>query len=216
MVTARDPIDSDLCDALARRAIAGDADAWRELVGHLWTPALRIVATSRSMRRFGATPDHAKDVVTNVLGKLGDAGARGLKLYGPWRERSPDKTFADWIRIVLANAVRDYVRDHAAESPEAERRELSVTRLLNQFATSGAIEEIGERPAVTAAQTARQLRAYAERHLPEAELRVLMLWIEGSTFEEIAAEIGHGDAEATRKQLRAAVAVLRRRFAAEA
>jgi RNA polymerase sigma factor (sigma-70 family) len=212
-VTPRDPIDAALCEALAERALAGDEKAWQELVGHLWAPALRIVATSRAMRRFGASPDHVRDVATNLFGKLGDDGARGLGLYGPWRQRSPDKTFADWIRIVIANAVRDYVRDHAAESPEAERKELSVNRLLNQFATSGLVEEIGERPAYTAAQTARQLRAYAEQHLPESERRVLMLWIEGSGFDEIAAELGLPDAEVARKQLRAAVAVLRRRFA---
>jgi DNA-directed RNA polymerase specialized sigma24 family protein len=198
------------------RAVAGDDKAWQALVGHLWTPALRIVTATSAMRRFGATPDHARDVLTNLFGKLGDHDTRGLKLYGPWRARSPDKTFADWIRIVIANAVRDYVRDHASASPEAERKDISVTRLLNQFTTSSALNEIGERPAYTAAQTARQLRAYAERHLPAAELRVLMLWIEGSGFDEIAAELGHADAEATRKQLRAAIAVLRRKFAGEA
>jgi hypothetical protein len=213
MVSARDPIDADRCDALARRAVEGDAEAWRELVAHLWTPALRIVTTSRALRRFGGTQDHARDVVTNVLGKLGDDGARGLGRYMPWRELHPEKSFADWFRIVLANAARDYARDHAAESPEAERKELSVTRMLNQFATSGVLDEMGERPAFTAAQTARQLRAYAERHLPAADVRVLTLWIEGSGFEEIAAELGHQDADATRKQLRAVIAVLRRRFA---
>jgi hypothetical protein len=213
VVTPPDVIDAALCETLASRASAGDGGAWRELVGHLWTPAVRIVAASRAMRRFGASQDHVKDVVTNVFGKLGDHGARGLKLYAPWHERNPDKAFPDWIRIVLANAARDYVRDHAGESPQVERKEMSVRRLLNQFSTSGAVEEIGERPAITEALTARQLRSYAERHLGADECRVLTLWIEGSGFEEIAAQLGHADGEVARKQLRAAIAVLRRKFA---
>lgn len=215
MVTPREPIDAALCEALARRAIAGDGRAWQEMVGHLWSPCLRIVAKSRAMRSFGATSDHVADVVTNLFGKLGDDGARGLKLYGPWHDRHPQKAFDDWIRIVLANAVRDYVRDHAGESPGAERRDLSVTRLLNQFTTSGALDEIGERPAMTAAQTARQLLTYAKRHVPADQCRALMLWIEGNSFEEVAADLALGDAESARKQVRAAVAVLRRRFVGE-
>jgi hypothetical protein len=60
------------------------------------------------------------------------------------------------------------------------------------------------------------LRAHAERHLPEAEHPVLMLWIEGSGFEEIAAELGLPNADVARKQLRTVIAVLRRKFAGDA
>lgn len=210
----RDPIDAALCDVLARKAAAGDEKAWQQLAGHLWPACLRIVGKSRALRRFGASEDRVRDVVTDLFGNLGGNGAHGLQLYTRWRERSPDKTFADWLRIVLANAVRDHVRDHADESvgAEAGRAEPSVNWLLNEFARSGAVEEIGERPAVTAAQTARQLLAYAQRHLPPDQHRALLLWLDGGRFEEIAGEAG--DAEAAKKLLRAAVAVLRRQFAA--
>jgi hypothetical protein len=43
-----------------------------------------------------------------------------------------------------------------------------------------------------------------------------MLWMEGSGFEEIAAELGLPDADVARKQLRAAIAVLRRKVAGDA
>ncbi len=88
------------------------------------------------------------------------------------------------------------MRDHKGELTENE--DLSATRLLNQFTRSGASEEIGERPAVTAAQTARQLREYAARHLPEEQHRALMLWVDGGTFDEIAAELGLGVPEQRR------------------
>jgi DNA-directed RNA polymerase specialized sigma24 family protein len=215
-VSPRDRIDTARCEALAARVVAGDGAAWQELVGQLWPACLRIVGSNRAMRRFGVSRDRLEDVVTNLLGKLSDEGARGLKLYGSWRERNPDKTFEDWIRIVTANAARDYVRDHADEvGLEAEPKDPSVTRLLNQFTTSGALEEIGERPAMTPAQTARQLLAYAKRYLPEDQHRSLMLWLEGSGYDEIAKELGLGEPDAARRQVRAAVAVLRRHFARE-
>lgn len=209
MVSEAHRIDAALCDDLARRTLAGDRAAWEALLVHLWPACRRIVASSRAMRRFGASPDHVADVVTNLVGKLGSDDWRGLRLYAPWRARHADKTFADWIRIVTANVVRDYIRDHA----DAEGRDPSVHRLLNQFTISGAVEEIGERPAITAAQTAQQLLAYAEGHLPAPQHRALMLWIEGASDEDIAADLGLEDPADGRKLLRAAVATLRRQFA---
>jgi DNA-directed RNA polymerase specialized sigma24 family protein len=213
MVSPPDPLDAARCDALARRAAAGDGAAWQELVGHVWPVCQRIVGSNRAMRRFGVSTDRVSDVVTNLLGKLGGEGARGLKLYVGWLERHPDRTFADWIRIVTANAARDYVRDHEAELlASADQAEPSVTGLFNQFTTSGALDEIGERPALTAAQTARQLRAYAERHLPADQLQALMIWIDKGGYPEIAAELGLDGPEAAKRLVRAALAVLRRQF----
>ncbi len=68
MVKPPDPIDSALCDALARRAVAGDGEAWKALVGHVWPASLRIVKSQ--MQR--ASDDDVENVVTNLLGKLGD------------------------------------------------------------------------------------------------------------------------------------------------
>jgi DNA-directed RNA polymerase specialized sigma24 family protein len=222
VVRPKDPIDASLCEALVGRITVGDRKAWEQLVGHLWPACVRIVASRSAMRQLGSSQDHVENVVTNLIGKLGDEDARGLRLYGPWRARNPDKSFDDWIRIVAANTVRDYVRDHANELAAVQSKEIGVKRLLNEFTTSahareyGAMKEVGERPAFTAAQTARQLLAYAKGHLPEEQHRALMLWIEGGGFDEIAGELGLGGAEAAQRLVRAAVAVLRRQFASEA
>lgn len=208
MVREAGRIDAELCEGLAQKSLGGDPRAWEALITHLWPICLRIVASSGAMRRFHASPDDVSDVVTNLIGKLGGHDQRGLRLYGPWRDQHPDKTFADWIRIVTANAVRDYVRDHTSGDP-------SVNRFLNEFATSGAVEEIGQRPANTAAQTAEQVLAYAQRHLPERQQQALIRWIQGGSDDEIAADLNLDGAGEARRLVRAAVATLRRQFAGE-
>lgn len=209
------PLDSARCEALALRVAAGDGPAWAELLVYLWPAWLRMVRKSRSMGPFSKSEDHVRNVVTNLAEKLGGEGARGLKLYAPWRERHHDKTFDDWLRIVTANAVRDYVRGQMNDAMAAIQPEPSVKRLLNEFRTSPAIDQLGARPPVTAAQTTRQLLAFANAHLSPPQLRALALWMEGATFEDIAEEMALDEADAARKLVRAAVALLRREFAAE-
>jgi DNA-directed RNA polymerase specialized sigma24 family protein len=213
VVRPKDPIDASLCEELVGRVTAGDRQAWEQLVGHVWPACVRIVASRSAMRQIGSSQDHVENVVTNLIGKLGDDDARGLRLYGPWRTRNPDKSFDDWLRIVAANTVRDYVRDHANELATSSPKEIGVKRLLNEFTTSGAVKEVGERPPFTAAQTAKQLLAYAKGHLPDDQYRALMLWIDGGGFAEIAGDLGLGEAKAAERLVRAAVAVLRRQFA---
>ncbi len=205
-------IDGPTCDALVQRLDAGDERAWHDLVEHLWTASLRIVAASKPMRAFGASADDVENVATALLGKLGDDGRRGLRLYALWRRRFPAKDFADWYRIALSHAVQNYVRDHLAATDGTRRPQDEV---LDELVKSGKLAEPGERPAVTAAQTARQLREHALMHLPAEQCEALMLWIEGASFEEVAEELGLEGGEAAKKQIRAAIAALRRHFEVE-
>jgi DNA-directed RNA polymerase specialized sigma24 family protein len=165
------------------------------------------------MSSLARSDDHVHDVLAKLVGKLGHDDWRGLKRYRPWRERHPDKSFEDWIHIVVANAVRDHVRSQLGET-KAPRSpaEPSLKRLLNEFAASPALAELGVRPPMTAAQTARQLLEFAHTRLPPDQCSALMLWIDGATFDEIDAEIegtegGHGQ-----RLVRAAIATLRRHF----
>jgi DNA-directed RNA polymerase specialized sigma24 family protein len=208
-------IDVARCEVLAQRGAAGDATACRELVEHLWPAWVRMVAASRSMGALPRSDDHVHDVVARLVEKIGRADGRGLRLYPPWRERNPGKTFEDWIRIVTANAIRDYVREKLGDTRNAEPRDASAKRLLNEFASSGVIEKMGKRPPITAAQTARELLEFAQQHVTEEQYSALTQWIEGSTFEEIASGHGSSDPELARRLVRAAVAVLRRHFASD-
>lgn len=208
---ARAELDLAFCEELAARAAEGDASACRALVEHLWPAWVDAVRSNRSMGALAAADDHVHEVVTRLAEKIGRADGRGLRLYRPWRERNPDKTFADWIRIVTKNVIRDYVREQLGPVTSGDG-EVSLKRLLNEFASSPALEEQGVRPPLTAAQTARELLEFARKRLPAGQLRALALWLEGATFEDIASELG-SDVEEARKLLRAGVATLRREFA---
>ena len=210
MVTSR-RLDIELCERLANGAASGDAAATNQLLEHLWPAWLDIVRASRSLRALGQSDDHVHNVVARLVQKIGRAEGYGLRHYAPWRERHPEKTFEDWLRIVTANVVRDYVREHVIQRP-GEATAPSVKRLLNEFAASPLLDELGVRPPFTAAQTARELIEYAREHLPGNQLQALSSWLEGQSFEEIevtwSAPAGTGA-----KLVRAAIAALRRRFA---
>jgi DNA-directed RNA polymerase specialized sigma24 family protein len=201
-------VDLARCEALATRAAEGDAEAWTALVAQLWDPLRQFLRGNASMGR-ARTEDDVRDALTKLFSKLGAQNGRGLKLYGSWRARHPDKTFDDWLRIVAKNVARDRARETlGARTPSGEP---SVKRLLNEFAASSRLETLGVRPPMTLAQTARQLLEFAKAHLPADQQRALHLWLDGASFEEIGRECDL-DEDSGRKLVRASVAVLRRQF----
>lgn len=210
-------MDTALCEALVGRICGGDEAVWRELVEHLWPHWIGMVKGSRHMGSMAKNEDHVHNVVAELVDKLGTDGGRAVTRYPAWRAENPGKTFADWMRIVVSFTVKDYVRSvlgRGASGPSEDGLP-SIKRLLNEFAASPASEEAfgSNRPAMTAAQTARQLLDFAEAHLPPDQRAALSLWLDGAAFEEIEASLGAGG-DAGRKLVRAAVASIRRKFAA--
>ena len=207
-------LDDSQWHALAARAAGGDEQARRGLLERLWPVWTEMVRSSRSMGSFARSEDHVDAVVGRLIEKIARPDGRALRRYLDWQASRRDQTFADWIRIVTKNAVRDYLRDQLGTGNPTQAGEPSAKRLLNEFATSpAAAEERGHRPPVTAAQTARELLDFAASRLPAGHLRALRHWLAGATFEEIGRAEGEPPAEARRK-LRAGIAVLRRHFAA--
>jgi RNA polymerase sigma factor (sigma-70 family) len=203
-------LDEASCTALARRGAAGDGAACKELVEKLWPVWTSWVRRQRSLGPLAQSDDHVHEVLVRLVEKLGQPEGRGLRLYPPWQEQNPDKTFSDWVRIVTKNVVRDYAREQLGPRP-ADRDAPSLKRLLNDFASSPALEELGIRPPFTAAQTARELMEFAESRLPPEQLVVLRHWLEGASFEDTGTELGITP-DAARKLVRSAVATLRREF----
>jgi hypothetical protein len=198
-------------EELLERMLAGDEVAQDDLVGVLWPLAVEAVRTSRSLGRLKSSEDDVRDVALVVVEKIARDGGRGLRLYGSWRERNADKTFADWLRIVAGNAARDHVR-RVLGSRKRDDGLPSAKRLLNEFGSSALLEELGVRPPMTAQQTAQELLAYARSRLRADQLRALELWIDGGDFEDVARDLELDGEEAARNLVRAAVAVLRRHF----
>ena len=107
---------------------------------------------------------------------------------------------------------------HASEeAPIAnELRRAQQKRLLNDFAKSLPLDDMGKRPPITDAQTARQLLEFARERLPGDQLAALESWLQGASYEAIASSRGLDDTASAKKLVRAAVAVLRRHFGGSA
>ena len=205
-------VDGDLarCEALAVAGANGDDSACLELVKLLWPSWLAQARGSRSLGALARSEDHVHEVATRLAEKIGRKGGYGLRLYPHWRHSNPDKTFLDWMRIVAANLIRDYAREQfgSTRPPEGE---IGAKRLLNEFATSPALDELSVRPPFTDAQTARELLEYAQDYLPAEQLSALELWLQAMDFEAMDHRLQTKPGGA-RELMRAAVANLRRQF----
>ena len=202
--------DSARCEAWIQRILHGDSALRHELVAHLWPFWLSRIATNRSMGRFRSSDDHVRNVATNLATKLTEPQSDALAQFAAWRRVNPNKDFGDWMRIVIANAVRDYVRGQLG-SRRSTSDEPSPKLLLNEFATTPINEDVGIRPPFTDARTAQELLEFARARLTPERVQVLEHWLMGESLEGIAQAVKL-DVEAARKQLRATLAVLRRHF----
>lgn len=203
--------DAKQAEKLALSALSGPPAAFMHLVNALWPEMMSLLATSRRLRVLAPGEDERREVAVSVIEKLSRNDLHGLRSYEGWRERHPDKTFHDWLRIVLANAARDFQRGSRSKQHDSELP-VSPVRVLNEFTLTLPMDEHGTRPPVTAAQTARQLLEFAQARLPEEQYTALTAWLRGESFEEIAQHLACDDAAAARKSVRAAVASLRREF----
>lgn len=212
MVASRPPsFDVGVAETLALRAAVGDESAFHDLVALVWPELGRSMQSSRRLAAAGASDDGPHDVALRLMEKLRHDDFRALRLYREWRARHPEKTFLDWLRIVAANTTRDYLRELRGQS--ANDGVPTPKQLLNVFSAVSSAEDLGTRPPMTWAQTARQLLEFAANRLPEAQRRALEQWLTGADFDEIAKSHGLESGEQARKSVRAAIAILRREFA---
>jgi DNA-directed RNA polymerase specialized sigma24 family protein len=190
--------------------ISGNESAWKELATRLEPVLLKLLGRSRILGPMRHNVDDCRAVMTNVLTRLKKDDFRGLRLFQPWIEANPKKTFGDWIRIVTANMARDHVSSRLGGGNK---------RLVNTLASLLPADDdnrIAFRPAMTDAQLARELLDYAARCLDAIRLQALRRWLEGASLEEVASELGLPTARDADKLVRAALAKLRRQFGNQA
>jgi DNA-directed RNA polymerase specialized sigma24 family protein len=202
-------MDVPFCEKQIALASAGDGKALHRLVEHLWPAWLDLIRASRSMGRFAGSEDDVRNVALRLMEKL-SGEARALRLYRQWQEKHSGKNIEDWMRIVTANAVRDYVREQLGPR-KADDGVPSAKRLLNEFASRAQTREEGFRPPFTRTQMAKQLMEFAQTRLSNEQIGALRLWLEGATPSEMANELGVGS-ETAQRALRSGIAVLRRHF----
>ncbi len=196
-------------EGLIARALGGHESAWMRLLGILWERVETRVAHSRRMGQLRSADDR-REVVSRVFARLRRNDLRALRTFPAWRARNRDKTFDDWLAIVVANVIRDYVTERLGDVDDAGR---GLKRLIHTLADTLDGAEGREprlRPAITNTIAAAELLAFARVALPVDQLAVLTRWLAGDDFAEIAAAQGCADAAAARATLRAALARLRR------
>jgi hypothetical protein len=206
--------DRDI-EGLIARALGGHESAWMRLLSILWERVETHVGHSRRMGQLRGSPDDRREVVSRVFARLRRNDLRALRTFTAWRARNHDKTFDDWLAIVVTNVIRDYVTERLGDVDDAGR---GLKRLIHTLADTldctdrdaADGREPRLRPAITNTIAAAELVAFARVALPVDQLAVLTRWLAGEDFAEIAAAQGCADAAVARATLRAALARLRR------
>jgi DNA-directed RNA polymerase specialized sigma24 family protein len=203
------PFDLGEAEHLVAKAAAGDSGSFNALVQLIWPDLTRTVRGSRRLAAAGADEDGPHDVGLRIIEKLRADDFRALRLYADWHQRHPEKSLLDWLRIVAANVTRDYLRELRGYASSEDLP--SPKQLMNAYSAVISSDDLGTRPPMTWAQTARQLIEFARARLDTSQVRALEEWLKGSSFDEIAKPLD-GDPENARRTVRAALAVLRREF----
>jgi hypothetical protein len=204
---------------LVPRVVGGDGAAWKQLVAELEPLLLQLLRRTRALGPMRHNVDDCRAVMIAVLERLEKDHYRALTLFQPWADANPGKDFGDWIRIVTVNLARDHVSSRLGAAERVEGKAPINKRMLNSLASllpGDDDHRLAFRPLMTDAQLARELLDYAARSLEPAQLHGLRRWMEGASFEELAAELGLATPRDADRLVRAALARLRRHFGAQA
>lgn len=197
------------------RIVGGDSAAWTQLITELEPRLVELLRRSRTLGPLRHNVDDCRAVMVSVLERLNRDDFRALRLFEPWAKAHPGKDFGDWIRIVTANLARDHVSSRLGHAKHGDDEPALNKRMINTLASllpGDDDQRLAFRPSITAGQLARELLDYAARALGPAQLLALRRWMDGASFDEIAAELGLATPRAADKLVRAALARLRRRF----
>jgi hypothetical protein len=212
--------DSDLAAlaAYVPQVVAGDGSAWQELVTKLEPLLIQFLRRNRTLGPMRHNVDDRRAVMVKVLERLKKEDYRGLRLFQLWAEANPEKDFGDWIRIVTVNMARDYVSSRLGFAQRAGDQESPNKRMLHTLASLlvGVDQRLAFRPSMTNVHLARELLEYAARALDPLQLRALRRWMDGASFDELAAELRLAAPQDAHKLVRAALARLRRHFGDQA
>lgn len=206
MASAPHPVE---LEPLALAVLKGEPNAFTRLALAVWPFA---DAAARRTRRDAEVEDERQELYARLLARLESNDYSGLRTFVEWRVRHPEKSFADWLRIVLANLSRDRMRERVGRQTLTNSLP-SAKRLLNELSHLTPVDDVSYRPPITSAQTAREILEFANLHLPKLQALALSTWITGESFDELRERTGVSTEEEATRLVRAALATLRRHFA---
>jgi DNA-directed RNA polymerase specialized sigma24 family protein len=182
----RASFDEDAIELLARRTLAGEPRAWREL----WLavdPAIEeMVGRWRLTGRLSEREDERRDIVVGVMERL---AANDFERLRPFHEAlvRRDGSGRAWLCVVARHAALNHTRRHAENlAPgERERRWAEIVPLPDDLD-----EPLPEPVQAVSAIDAHRIRACAERELPAEAVEALGLWLLGYEHDETAVRLG--------------------------
>jgi hypothetical protein len=200
---------ADNDDAGAREVVDGKPEAWRRFFASHAPTVQRLVRASRSMGSLARSEDHCRTVMARVFERLRRDDHRALRLFVAWSERHPAKGFDDWLTVVVTNVIRDFVSERLAVASADGGSVKALIELADELPEDSAALQV--LPHATTRETARQLIELARATLSDEHLACLIAWLEGWDFQEIADRHALADGRSAERQVRAALARLRRR-----
>jgi DNA-directed RNA polymerase specialized sigma24 family protein len=210
-------------EALLRRTVGNDVDAWRELLEQV-TPSIQAITRSHEAMRGRGLADRSDDlseVTLAVIGRLARDDYKNLKRYLAQCEGEQPQSFDSWLYGTVDFAIRDHLRKRFGRAPKlvaAPTRPLPSKRDLNtqaeEFDEGLMRVSIQRSLGVTTALDLAHILAYVAAHFSGDEVRALQLhYAEDKSLAEIAAALGLPDEASAQKLLRRLTARLRHRFA---
>jgi DNA-directed RNA polymerase specialized sigma24 family protein len=198
---------------LVENTLAGNERAWQRLWQQVEPTLYATLRRPQVLGKLAQSEDDCRNIVVEVMARLRDNGFARLARYAEARRNNPAIPFLGWLVVVAKRVAIDYMRAH--ETYVDRRHE-------NGASSPGAWREIRALPSdsqlpaarapATARGAAREMYAYARSALPVEQRSALGAWLEGGTFEEIAAG---GDPREAEKLVRRALVRLRRQFREE-
>ncbi len=206
------PSPDDEIDALIAPVTTGDEAAWQALWQRL-EPRLARLLAQPTFLGLRDRDDERRAIALEVMTRLRADKYRRLGQFLEARRGTPGLRFMTWLRVVTKRVGIDYLRGHSDYIDRRRDADASANGAWVGIDPLPAASELpGERPPVTAINTARQLLAYADGALTALQRRALELWTQGDSHDEIAQATDLADGAEAAKVVRAAIERLRRQF----
>jgi DNA-directed RNA polymerase specialized sigma24 family protein len=199
--------------ALVGATLAGDEQAWQALWQRVEPTLYATLRRPHVLGRLSQSEDDCRNIVVEVMARLRADGFARLAHYRDARRDNPAVPFLGWLVVVARRVAIDYLRGHDAYIDRRHDKAASSPGAWRDIQAVASDSQLpGVRPAITGRGTARELFAFAGAQLAPDQRRALAAWLEGASFDEIAATGGAASPREAEKLVRAALVRLRRRF----